>query len=77
MILMTYGHIEELLIEQRPTIEPSTDVLETELSDDKETDWVLNTTVTDMNSIVKNETSVDGAIKWNVWLKLFTSPPLR
>ncbi|CAF1375520.1 unnamed protein product [Rotaria sp. Silwood1] len=77
MILMTYGHIEELQIEQRPTIEPSTDVLETELSDDKETDWVLNTTVTDMNSIVKNETSVDGAIKWNVWLKLFTSPPLR
>jgi ATP-binding cassette subfamily C (CFTR/MRP) protein 4 len=77
MILMTNGHIEELHMEQRPTIELSNDTSETDSSDDKETDWVLNTAVTDMNSIVKSETSVNGAIKWSVWLKLFTSPPLR
>jgi len=70
MILITNGHIDELEIEQRPTRQPS-------LSDDQETDFVLTTVVTDMNSIVKNETSVDGAIKWKVWLKLLTSPPLR
>ena len=37
----------------------------------------LNTAITDINSIVKSETSLDGAIKWSVWLELFTSPPLR
>ncbi|CAF0850567.1 unnamed protein product [Rotaria sordida] len=77
MILLTNGHIDELHIEQQPEIESSNNTSETDLSNNNETDWALNSTMTDMNSIVKNETSVDGAIKWNVWLQLFTSPPLR
>ncbi|CAF4037836.1 unnamed protein product [Adineta steineri] len=75
--LMTNGQIEELQIEQIPTMELSSDTSETESSDNKETDWVPNSAIADMNSIIKNETSVEGAIKWSVWLKLFTAPPLR
>ncbi|CAF4154094.1 unnamed protein product, partial [Adineta steineri] len=75
--LMTNGQIEELQIEQIPTMELSNDTSATESSDNKETDWVLNSAIADMNSIIKNETSVEGAIKWSVWLKLFTAPPLR
>jgi ATP-binding cassette subfamily C (CFTR/MRP) protein 4 len=77
MILLTNGHIDELHIEQQSAIESSNDTSETDSSNNKETDWIPNTPTTDMNSIVKSEASVDGAIKWNVWLQLFTSPPLR
>ncbi|CAF3345421.1 unnamed protein product [Rotaria sp. Silwood2] len=77
MILLTKGHSDELHIEKRCAIEPSNDTSETDLPNDEKTDWALNTTATDMNSIVKSETSVDGTIEWTVWLKLFTSPPLR
>ena len=77
IILLTNGHIDELHIEQRSIIEPSNDTSETDSSNNKETDWIANTATIDMNSIVKNETSVDGAVKWNIWLKLFTSPPLN
>ncbi|CAF1315244.1 unnamed protein product, partial [Rotaria sordida] len=86
MILLTNGHINELHIEQPVENESSNDMSqtdsskdtsETDSSNDNETDWTLNTATTDMNSIVKSETSVDGAIKWSVWLQLFTSPPLR
>ncbi|CAF1425127.1 unnamed protein product, partial [Rotaria sordida] len=86
MILLTNGNINELHIEQPvenassndiPQTDSSKDTSETDSSNDNETDWTLNTATTDMNSIVKSETSVDGAIKWSVWLQLFTSPPLR
>ncbi|CAF3807803.1 unnamed protein product [Rotaria sp. Silwood1] len=77
MLLMTNGHIDELHIEQQPAIDPSNETSETDSSNDKETDFVLNTSITDINSIVKSETSIEGSINWNVWLKLFTSPPLR
>lgn len=77
LILMTNGQIEEVQLEQKPVIDSSKDTSEIESFDIKETDWVLNSAVADMNSIVKNETSVDGAIKWSIWLGLFTSPPLR
>jgi ATP-binding cassette subfamily C (CFTR/MRP) protein 4 len=76
MILLKNGHIDELHIEQRHAIELLKDISETDSSNSKETDWMLNTATTDMNSIVKSETSVDGAIKWSIWLKLFTSSPL-
>ncbi|CAF4300292.1 unnamed protein product, partial [Adineta steineri] len=74
---MTNGQIEELQIEQIPTMKLSNDTSATESSDNKETDWVPDAAIADMNSIIKNETSVEGAIKWSVWLKLFTAPPLR
>ncbi|CAF3768645.1 unnamed protein product [Rotaria sordida] len=86
MILLTNGHINELHIEQPVENKSSNDTSQTDLSNDtsetdssngNETDWTLNTALTDMNSIVKRETSSDGAIKWSVWLQLFTSPPLR
>ncbi|CAF1379373.1 unnamed protein product [Rotaria sordida] len=77
MFLLTNGHIDELPIEQRSAIELLDDTSETDSSNKKESDWTLNTTINDMNSIVKSEASVDGAIKWSVWLGLFTSPPLR
>ncbi|CAF4216107.1 unnamed protein product [Rotaria sp. Silwood2] len=77
MILMTNGHIDELHIEQRSTIESLNDASETDTSNDKETDWTPKTATTDMNSIIKSETSIDGTINWSVWLQLFTSPPLR
>ena len=77
MIHLTNGHIEEVQIEQRSAMQLLNDTSETESSKDKETDWTLNTTITDMNSIVQSETSVEGGIKWSVWLDLFTSPPLR
>ena len=76
ILLLTNGHVEELHMDQRPTMEPSTDLSETDSSDAQETDWMLNDATTDVNSIVKSETSADGAIKWGVWLKLFTSSPL-
>ncbi|CAF4776085.1 unnamed protein product [Rotaria sp. Silwood1] len=86
LILLTNGHIDELHIEQpvenessndiSPT-DSSSDTSETNSSYDKKTDWTLNTATTDMNSIVKSETSNDSAINWSVWLQLFTSPPLR
>ena len=69
MLLLTNGHIDELHIEQQSATDPSNET--------SETDFVLNNSVTDMNSIVKSETSVEGSINWNVWLKLFTSSPLR
>ncbi|CAF1554367.1 unnamed protein product [Rotaria sp. Silwood1] len=77
MMALTDGHIDELHIEQRSTTEPSNDTSEADSYNDKQMDWTLNTATTDMNSIVKNEISFDGAIKWSVWLTLFTSPPLR
>lgn len=77
MILLTNGHIDELHIEQRSVDEPSNDTSEIDPSNNKENDWIPNTATTDMNSIVKKETSVDGGINWSVWLQLFTSPPLH
>ncbi|UJR06718.1 hypothetical protein I4U23_011005 [Adineta vaga] len=71
IISMINGHIEE------SRMELSNNISEVESSDNKETDWIPNASVNDMNSIVKNETSVEGAIEWRVWLKLFTAPPLR
>ncbi|CAF3273130.1 unnamed protein product [Rotaria sp. Silwood2] len=76
-ILLTNGHIEELYIKQQPVIERSNNTLETDSSNDEETDWIPSIAVTDMNSIVKSEAIVDGTIKWSVWLQIFTSPPLR
>ena len=77
MITLTNGHIDESHIEQRSANELSNDASETDTSNNKEADWIPNTAAIDMNSIVKKETSVGGAINWSVWLQLFTSPPLR
>ncbi|CAF1066424.1 unnamed protein product [Rotaria sordida] len=77
MILLRNGHIDELHIEQSIDNELSNDISETDSSNDSEIDWTLNNAITDINSIVKNETLIDGAIKWSVWIQLFTSPPLR
>ncbi|CAF2952696.1 unnamed protein product [Rotaria sp. Silwood2] len=88
MILLTNGRINEFHIDIEQTIEnqpsnntseaySSNGTLETDSSNDKEIDWALKTAIIDINPIVKSETSVDGAIKWSVWLQLFTSPPLR
>lgn len=67
LFLMTNGHIEELPNERQSV---------TELFDDQETDWTVNNNVIDKNSIIRNETFVDANVRWNVWFKLFTSPPL-
>ncbi|CAF4173077.1 unnamed protein product, partial [Adineta steineri] len=75
--LMTNGQIEELHMEQIPTMVLSNDTSGTESSDNKETDWVPNSAIADMNSIIKNEISVEGAIGWRIWLKLLTAPHLR
>ncbi|CAF1086559.1 unnamed protein product [Rotaria sordida] len=82
MILLTNGHIDELHNEQPVANQPlndtsETDASETDSSDDNETEWTLKTAITDINPIVKDETSVAGVVKWSVWLQLFTSPPLR
>ncbi|CAF3543801.1 unnamed protein product [Rotaria sp. Silwood1] len=86
IILLRKGHIDELGIEQpfvnkssndTLEIDPSNDTSETDSSKDNETDWTLNTATSDINSIVKSETSIDGGISWSVWLQLFTAPPLR
>ncbi|CAF1368255.1 unnamed protein product [Rotaria sordida] len=53
------------------------DTSETDLSNDNETDWTLDIARTDINSIVKSETTIDDAIKWSVCLQLFTASPLR
>jgi ATP-binding cassette subfamily C (CFTR/MRP) protein 4 len=76
VILLTNGHIDELGVEKRSEIEPSNDMSETDSSKNEGTDWIPNAASNDMNSIVKDEASSDGAIKWNVWLQLFTAPPL-
>ncbi|UJR19499.1 hypothetical protein I4U23_022628 [Adineta vaga] len=77
MFVLTHGHLDELQIEQQPETDSSEESSETDSSSGKETDFVLNTNITDMNSIVKNETSIEGSINWKIWLKLFTAPPLR
>ena len=77
IFLLENGHIEEIDIQQQTTTEPANETSEIDSSNTKETDWTLDTSITDMNSIVKDETSVDGSIKWSIWLALFTSPPLR
>ncbi|CAF3711873.1 unnamed protein product [Rotaria sp. Silwood1] len=82
IIALKNGHIDELHSVQRPTIElldddDDDDASEADSSNTKESDWTIKTATNDMNSIVKAETSVDGVIKWNIWLKLFTAPPLR
>lgn len=69
LILITNGQIEELQTEEQGTIE-----LPEETSD---TDWTVHTAVTDLNPVVQNESAIDGATEWTIWLKLFTAPPLR
>jgi ATP-binding cassette subfamily C (CFTR/MRP) protein 4 len=76
-ILLKNGRIDELHIEQPALGKQSNITAEVDSSDNNETDWTLNTAITDINSIVQDETSTDGAVKWNVWLKLFIAPPLR
>ena len=77
MVHMTDGHLEQFQTDRQSTMKLSNEATELVSSNDTNTDWTLDTAVIDTNSIVKNEMSVDGAIKWNVWLKLFTAPPLR
>jgi ABC-type multidrug transport system fused ATPase/permease subunit len=77
LILLKNGHIEEIHMRQLIATEPSNDTSETNSADSKKIDWIPSSTITDRNSIIKDEKSDDGAIKWNVWLQLFTSPPLR
>ncbi|CAF2965348.1 unnamed protein product [Rotaria sp. Silwood2] len=76
-IRLANGHIHELYSERPDEDQQSNTTTEADSSDDDETDFKLNTAIADMNSIVKSETSTDGAVKWNVWFQLFTAPPLR
>ncbi|CAF1258019.1 unnamed protein product [Rotaria sordida] len=76
-ILLKNGRIDELHIGQSVLDEQSNVTTEVDSSNNNETNWTLNTSATDINSIVQDEMSTDGAVKWNVWLKLFIAPPLR
>jgi ATP-binding cassette subfamily C (CFTR/MRP) protein 4 len=77
-ILLTDGHIDELHIEQTAPTEQPKIITEVDSSvNDDETEWTLNAATTDINSIVKSETTIDGSVKWSVWFELFTAPPLR
>ncbi|CAF3596244.1 unnamed protein product [Rotaria sp. Silwood1] len=76
-MFLANGRISELYSEQPDADEQSNATTETDSSDDSETKFKLNTATTDLNSIVQTETSIDGAVKWNIWLQLFTAPPLR
>ncbi|CAF0824966.1 unnamed protein product [Rotaria sordida] len=71
MILLANGRIDELHFEQSVANESSNDTTETDSSNDNETSWTLNTATTDINSIVKSETSGDGAEKSSLLQALF------
>jgi ATP-binding cassette subfamily C (CFTR/MRP) protein 4 len=71
-ILLTNGHIEHFVID-----ESSTTTTENDSFVDNEPEWTLDKAKNDEHSIVKEETSVDGTVKWNVWFQLLTAPPLR
>ncbi|CAF4182595.1 unnamed protein product [Rotaria sp. Silwood2] len=71
------GRIVELYSEQVDEDEQSNSTTEADSSDDNEADFKPNSAITDMNSIVKVETSTEGAVKWAIWFQLFTAPPLR
>lgn len=73
IIIVTDGRINECQMAHLSNVSSEAAAL----ADNKEQDWVPNATMTDNNSIVKEETSVLGAIDWRVWFKLFTAPPLR
>ncbi|CAF3887929.1 unnamed protein product [Rotaria sp. Silwood1] len=76
-ILLAKGHIDELHIAQSDEDEQSNSSTEEEdESDKKETDFQVDSATIDMNSIVIEEASIDGAVQWGVWIKLFTAPPL-
>ncbi|CAF3821860.1 unnamed protein product [Rotaria sp. Silwood1] len=77
IIVLKNGHIDELHIVQSTLNEQLNVTAEVDSTNNNQTDWTLNTAVTDINSIVQDEASIDGAVKWNVWLKLFIAPPLR
>ncbi|CAF4026761.1 unnamed protein product [Rotaria sordida] len=76
-IVLKNGRIDELHIKQSTLNERSNVTTEVDSTDKNQTDWTLNTAVTDINSIVQDEMSTDGAVNWHVWLELFTAPPLR
>lgn len=76
-IVVAHGSIVQSSTELSDEDEQSNNVTNTNLFDDNQADFHLGNTTTDMNSIVKAETSNDGSVKWNVWLQLFTAPPLR
>ncbi|CAF3792548.1 unnamed protein product [Rotaria sordida] len=76
-ILLTNSRIDEFYSEQPADDEQSNTTTEMNSSDDDKFNFKLKTATTDMNSIVKTETSTDGAVNWNVWFQLFTAPPLH
>ncbi|CAF3301704.1 unnamed protein product [Rotaria sp. Silwood2] len=76
-ILLTDGYIDESQIE-KPTANDASNITEEfDSLPSTEVDWIPQSAVVDKHSIVKNETSFDGAVNWNVWIRLFTAPPLR
>ena len=77
-ILLTNGYIDEAQFEQSHTNNSVLDVTdEVDSSSLAQSNWSPHTVVTDKDAIIKNETSIDGAVKWNIWLRLFTAPPLN
>ncbi|CAF1155388.1 unnamed protein product [Rotaria sp. Silwood1] len=77
IIVIRNGRIDELETEKQAVVEQSNETSETDASNDTDTDWTPNKATTDSNSIVKDETTLEGGIQWKVWFQLFTSPPLR
>ncbi|CAM4787371.1 unnamed protein product [Rotaria magnacalcarata] len=76
-IFLVDGHIAELYNEQFAEEKLPNATTQADIYDDDELDFKIHTATTDMNSIVKNETSIDGTVKWSIWFQLFTAPPLR
>ena len=68
------GRIDEVSIEEHSTPAQQNTTAPTK---DKKPKWTLDKVTQDEHSIVTNEATGDGAIQWHIWLKLFTSPPLR
>ncbi|CAF1056175.1 unnamed protein product [Rotaria sordida] len=76
IIVLRDGRIDELETEKQAVVEQSNKTSETDASNDTDVDWTPNKATTDSNSIVKDETTLQGAIQWKVWFQVFTSPPL-
>ncbi|CAF1507751.1 unnamed protein product, partial [Rotaria sordida] len=76
IIVLRNGSIDELETEKQAVVEQSNKTSETDASNDTDVDWTPNKATTDSNSIVKDETTLQGAIQWKVWFQVFTSPPL-
>lgn len=80
-ILLTNGHLDEIHNEKYFEDEQSNKTTEVDSSENNDGDngshFKIKNAIADVDSIVKDEISSDGSIKWKVWLQFLTSPPLR